>query len=301
MRALITGVTGQDGYYLSKLLNNKGYEVWGLSRQSFSLSGTHKVDLRDTDALRNCIREVQPDEVYHLGGMSSPIEGQGKPRECIETGASICTILSLCKDAKILNASSCSVFGVPYYTPQDEAHPIQPINSYGSMKAYTHFMTANEREHNNTFACNAILYHHESPHRSRNFFTQRLITSAIRISQGHLVPYIKYSRWGILFSSPHASSRCPMISDVSFLSIAISHNIADVYDIMRGDPIALILNTAFSILFSFSITSQLLVASSLIIYISHLCSPYQVLAIKNCNQFDYRIASVVLRTATMYG
>ena len=185
MRALITGVTGQDGYYLSKLLNNKGYEVWGLSRQSFSLSGTHKVDLRDTDALRNCIREVQPDEVYHLGGMSSPIEGQGKPRECIETGASICTILSLCKDAKILNASSCSVFGVPYYTPQDEAHPIQPINSYGSMKAYTHFMTANEREYNNTFACNAILYHHESPHRSRNFFTQRLITSAIRISQGH--------------------------------------------------------------------------------------------------------------------
>ncbi len=208
-RALITGVTGQDGAYLSELLLQKGYEVHGIKRRS-SIFNTGRVDhlyqdpheqgrrfilhygdMTDSTNLVRIIEQVQPDEIYNLAAQShvavsfelpeytANVDGLGTLRilEAVR-------MLGLAQKTRIYQASTSEMFGRVKETPQNETTPFHPRSPYGVAKVYGYWITVNYREAYGLYACNGILFNHESPLRGETFVTRKITRSAARISLG---------------------------------------------------------------------------------------------------------------------
>jgi len=209
-KALITGITGQDGSYLSEHLLEQGYEVYGLIRGQANPKRTTiertlpdvrivDGDLLDQASLMNVIQKVQPDEVYNLAAISfvklswnqpeltGEITGLGALRvlEAIRltSGASGSRSKSA-RGIKFYQASSSEMFGKVRETPQNEMTPFHPRSPYGVAKAYAHYITVNYRESYNIFACSGILFNHESPRRGPEFVTRKCTIAAARIKLG---------------------------------------------------------------------------------------------------------------------
>jgi GDPmannose 4,6-dehydratase len=209
-RALITGITGQDGFYLSEHLLKKGYEVYGMIRGQANpkLSQIERTlpdvrivegDLLDQASLMNAVQKVQPTEVYNLAAISfvmlswnqpeltGEITGLGALRmlEAIRltTGASASRSKSG-RGIKFYQASSSEMFGKVRETPQNENTPFHPRSPYGVAKAYAHYITVNYRESYGLYACSGILFNHESPKRGPEFVTRKITLGAARIKLG---------------------------------------------------------------------------------------------------------------------
>ena len=208
-RALITGITGQDGAYLAELLLSKGYEVHGIKRRS-SLINTQRIDhlyedlheddvkfilhygdLSDSTNIIRIIQEVQPDEIYNLGAMShvkvsfdepeytAQVDGIGTLRilEAIR-------LLGLTQKTKIYQASTSELYGLVQEVPQSETTPFYPRSPYAVAKLYAYWITVNYREAYNMFATNGILFNHESPLRGETFVTRKITRAACQIALG---------------------------------------------------------------------------------------------------------------------
>lgn len=199
-RALITGITGQDGSYLAELLLDKGYEVHGLVRgsrdQSFErLRGIqgrlrlHAADLLDEHSLFEVVRTSAPDEVYNLAAMSSVSQSWRLAVATAEyTAVGVTRLLEAIREirpeARFYQASSSEMFGQARETPQSERTPFYPRSPYGVAKVYGHFITINYRESYRLYACSGILFNHESPRRGADFVTRRISTGVASIKLG---------------------------------------------------------------------------------------------------------------------
>lgn len=199
-KALITGLTGQDGSYLAELLLAKGYQVFGLVRRSSSsnferishLSGNIEIlsgDLLDQCSLMDAIAACQPDEIYNLASQSYvPISWTQPALTAEYTAIGVSRLLESirrCKsDARFYQASSSEVFGQPDESPQTERTAFRPRNPYGVAKAYAHWMTVNYRQKYNLYACCGITYTHESPRRGTEFVFRKITHGAAMIKLG---------------------------------------------------------------------------------------------------------------------
>src|SRR6266513_1468782 len=189
-RALITGITGQDGSYLAELLLSKGYEVFGIVRRS-SVKKFERIetivdkvellegDLTDQSSLDSAMHAVQPDEVYNLAAQSFvPVSWNQPVLTGDVTGLGVIRILEAirrhCPTAKFLQASSSEMYGKVRETPQTEKTPFYPRSPYGAAKVYAYWITVNYREAYGMFACNGILFNHESPVRGETFVTRKI-------------------------------------------------------------------------------------------------------------------------------
>ncbi len=208
-RALITGVTGQDGSYLSELLLSKGYEVHGIKRRS-SLLNTDRIDhlyqdlheknvrfklhygdLTDSTNIIRIVQEVQPDEIYNLGAMSHVQVSFDSPEYTANVDAlgtlrilEAVRILGLAKKTKIYQASTSELYGLVQEIPQKETTPFYPRSPYACAKIYGYWITVNYREAYGMYACNGILFNHESPVRGETFVTRKITRAAAQISLG---------------------------------------------------------------------------------------------------------------------
>ena len=202
-RALIFGISGQDGAYLAQLLLSKGYEVHGTSRdadlQSFARLDAlgvrervtaHSVSLRDFRELLQIVTAVRPDEIYNLAGQSSVGLSFSQPIETMESIAQAELLLLeviryLKLPTRLYNAGSSECFGEqPRGTGADEATPFNPRSPYAAAKAAAHWTTVNYREAYGLFACSGILYNHESPLRSERYVTKKIVAAAAAIARG---------------------------------------------------------------------------------------------------------------------
>ncbi len=207
LSALITGITGQDGSYLTELLLGKGYIVHGLVRRSSSTVRQrldhltidesiynkrlflHYADLDDVTTFRRVLSKVQPNEVYHLAGQSHVGASFEIPESTCEfTAMGTLRLLEILRDMnprpKLLHASSSEIFGQPVTSPQDESTPMNPVTPYGVAKAFATQMVCVYRKAHGFFACNAICYNHESPRRGESFVTRKITRGAARIKLG---------------------------------------------------------------------------------------------------------------------
>ena len=206
-RALITGITGQDGSYLTELLLEQGYEVYGIIRRSSSFN-TDRIDhlyqdphesqtrmrlvfgdLNDSSSLNTILRQVQPDEIYNLGAQSHVRVSFDVPEYTAEvTGVGVVRILEAVREAGIrprfYQASSSEVYGKAVEVPQTEKTPFYPRSPYGCAKVYGYYITVNYRESYDLFACNGILFNHESPRRGETFVSRKITRAATRIKLG---------------------------------------------------------------------------------------------------------------------
>jgi GDPmannose 4,6-dehydratase len=208
-KALITGVTGQDGSYLAEFLLEKGYEVHGIKRRASSFNTQrvdhiyqdphvdnknfilHYGDLTDSSNLTRILQEVKPDEVYNLGAQShvavsfeapeytADVDGMGTLRllEAIR-------LLGLDKKTRFYQASTSELYGLVQETPQKETTPFYPRSPYAVAKLYAYWITVNYREAYGMYACNGILFNHESPRRGETFVTRKITRGLANISQG---------------------------------------------------------------------------------------------------------------------
>jgi GDPmannose 4,6-dehydratase len=199
-RALITGITGQDGSYLAELLLEKGYEVHGLVHGSADRPferlepiadrlTLYPGDLLDESSLVEVLRQSMPDEIYNLAAMSSVAESWRLAVATAEyTAVGVTRLLEgireVCPEARFYQASSSEMFGRARETPQSESTPFYPRSPYGVAKAYGHFITVNYRESFGMHACSGILFNHESPRRGESFVTRRVSQGAARIKLG---------------------------------------------------------------------------------------------------------------------
>ena len=208
-KAIITGITGQDGAYLSELLLKKGYEVHGIKRRS-SLFNTGRIDhfyqdphipdrhlhlhygdLTDSTNLIRIIQEVQPDEIYNLAAMSH-VHVSFETPEYTANADGIGTLrileavrlLGLTKKTKVYQASTSELYGLVQAVPQSETTPFYPRSPYAVAKMYAYWITVNYREAYNIYACNGILFNHESPKRGETFLTRKVTRAAARIALG---------------------------------------------------------------------------------------------------------------------
>jgi GDPmannose 4,6-dehydratase len=206
-KALITGVTGQDGSYLSELLLEKGYEVHGIIRRSSSFNTNrlihifqdphdkdirfflHYGDLNDSSSVSRLIEKIRPDEIYNLGAQSHvrvsfEIPEYTSDINALGTLRLLDTIREEGVDAKFYQASSSEMFGKVAEIPQSETTPFAPQSPYGSAKLYAYWITRNYREAYGIFACNGILFNHESPRRGETFVTRKITRGVARILAG---------------------------------------------------------------------------------------------------------------------
>ena len=197
-RALITGIAGQDGSYLAEWLLAKNYEVHGIVRESSCLKRLqtghpqlvlHRADLNDPASVRRILNETAPEELYHLGAQSHvglSFEQAEATCESIAIGTLrlLEMVRALPQPPRFFNASSSEVFGRPEASPQDELTPFRPATPYGCAKAFATQMVGIQRQTFGLFACNGILYNHESPRRGDNFVTQKICRAAAAIKQG---------------------------------------------------------------------------------------------------------------------
>jgi GDPmannose 4,6-dehydratase len=199
-RALITGITGQDGSYLAELLLEKGYEVHGMVRRSSTERferiehlrqrlTLHQGDLLDQRSLVDALRASQPDEIYNLAAMSFVAVSWVQPTLTAEfSGVGVTRILEamreVCPEARFYQASSSEMFGKVREVPQTELTPFYPRSPYGVAKAYGHFITVNYRESYGLHATSGILFNHESPRRGLEFVTRKITWHAAAIKLG---------------------------------------------------------------------------------------------------------------------
>ena len=199
-KALITGITGQDGSYLADLLLAKGYEVTGMVRRASTETfdriahirdrvRLEQGDLLDQFSLVKILEETQPDEIYNLAAMSFVPTSWNQPVLTGEfTALGVTKLLEamrkVCPKAHFYQASSSEMFGKVVETPQSERTPFYPRSPYGVAKAYGHFITVNYRESYNLFACSGILFNHESPRRGKEFVTRKITDAVARIKLG---------------------------------------------------------------------------------------------------------------------
>ena len=186
-RALITGITGQDGSYLAELLLARGYEVHGLVRGG-SVQGVHvhHGDLRDQESLAAALRAARPDEVYNLAAASSVAASWEDPALTGDvTGLGVARLLealrATCPEARLFHASSNEIFGSARGGRADETTPLAPRTPYGAAKAYAHHLVLGHREAYGLFCCNGILFNHESPRRGEQFVIRRITRGAAAI------------------------------------------------------------------------------------------------------------------------
>ena len=201
-KALITGITGQDGAYLAQHLLKEGYEVYGAARRNSNYN-TERLEILGVDKdvkikefelleetnIRNVIESVKPDEVYNLGAQSFVGASFDTPLYTAEvTGLGTLRVLeairSISPETKFYQASSSEMFGKVMETPQNEETPFYPRSPYGVAKVYSHFITMNYRESYNIFCCCGILFNHESPLRGNEFVTKKISKAIARIKKG---------------------------------------------------------------------------------------------------------------------
>ncbi len=206
-KALITGITGQDGSYLSELLLGKGYQVHGIVRRSSSFNTgrvnhlytdphdpqarffLHYGDLTDGTGLRELLARVEPDEVYNLGAQSHVRVSFDQPVYTVQVDAvGTVQLLEAIRDTglqiRFYQASSSEMFGKVAEVPQKETTPFHPRSPYGCAKVYSFWQTVNYRESYGMFCCNGILFNHESPRRGETFVTRKITRAAARIKEG---------------------------------------------------------------------------------------------------------------------
>lgn len=200
--ALITGITGQDGSYLAELLLDKNYEVHGIIRRA-SVPNTQRIDhiadkitlhygdMTDSAGLNNLVRQIQPDEIYNLAAQSHVKISWDCPEFTAETDAvGVLRLLEsirvndLNKKTRFYQASTSELYGLIQSPIQSEKTPFYPRSPYGVAKLYGYWITVNYRESYNIFACNGILFNHESPRRGENFVTRKITLGAARIKEG---------------------------------------------------------------------------------------------------------------------
>jgi len=206
-KALITGITGQDGSYLAELLLEKGYEVWGVIRRSSSFN-TGRIDhlyqdphepnvrlrliygdLGDASSINQVLKKVRPDEIYNLGAQSHVKVSFDVPEYTGDvTGLGAIRVLEAMRElgleARFYQASSSELYGKVVETPQTEETPFYPRSPYAAAKAYAFYVTKNYRESYGMFAVNGILFNHESPRRGETFVTRKITRAAARIKLG---------------------------------------------------------------------------------------------------------------------
>jgi len=208
-KALITGITGQDGSYLAEFLLEKGYEVHGIKRRASSFNTQrvdhiyqdphikntrfhlHYGDLTDSSNLTRIISEVQPDELYNLGAQSHVAVSFESPEYTADVDANgtlrlleAIRFLGLEKKTKFYQASTSELYGEVQETPQKETTPFHPRSPYAVAKMYAYWITVNYRESYGIYACNGILFNHESPRRGETFVTRKITRAVANISQG---------------------------------------------------------------------------------------------------------------------
>ena len=207
--ALITGITGQDGSYLAEFLLNKGYEVHGIKRRASSFNTQridhiyqdphvpdpklhlHYGDLTDTSNITRIINDVQPDEIYNLGAQSHVAVSFESPEYAADVDAigtlrilEAVRFTGLEQKTKIYQASTSELYGLVQETPQSEKTPFYPRSPYAVAKMYAYWITVNYREAYDMFACNGILFNHESPRRGETFVTRKITRGLANIAQG---------------------------------------------------------------------------------------------------------------------
>ncbi|MGH1472171.1 MAG: GDP-mannose 4,6-dehydratase [Cellvibrionaceae bacterium] len=208
-KALITGITGQDGSYLAEFLLEKGYEVHGIKRRASSFNTQrvdhiyqdphvknqkfvlHYGDLTDSSALTRIIKEIQPDEIYNLGAQSHVAVSFESPEYTADVDAmgalrilESIRLLGLEKKTRFYQASTSELYGLVQETPQKETTPFYPRSPYAVAKLYSYWITVNYREAYGMYACNGILFNHESPRRGETFVTRKITRGLANIAQG---------------------------------------------------------------------------------------------------------------------
>ena len=208
-RAFITGITGQDGSYLAELLLEKKYEVHGLVRRASTFNTgrldhiyqdihepnpsliLHYGDLSDGTCLANLISEIEPDEIYNLGAQSHVRVSFDQPIYSVDVDAlgtlrilEAARKLQKHKEVRVYQASSSEMFGKVHEVPQRETTPFHPRSPYACAKVYSFYQTVNYREAYDLYACNGILFNHESPRRGETFVTRKITRAATRIAEG---------------------------------------------------------------------------------------------------------------------
>jgi GDPmannose 4,6-dehydratase len=270
-RALITGITGQDGSYLAEFLLEKGYEVVGMVRRSSSENferiehlvdrvRLEQADLLDQLSIVNLLRETQPTEIYNLAAQSFIPTSFSQPLLTGEfTGLGVTRMLEAVRlvdpEIRFYQASSSEMFGKVRETPQNEDTPFHPRSPYGVAKLYGHWITVNYRESYDMFACSGILFNHESPRRGREFVTRKIAEGAARVAAGlqdalHLGNLDSKRDWGYAPEYVHAmwlmlqaaEPRDYVIgtgqhhSPREFCDIAFAHLGLDYRDRVKVDP-----------------------------------------------------------------
>ena len=205
-KAVVTGITGQDGSYLAELLLNRGYEVYGIVRRASTFTtgriehlyeDPHKEprlkliygDLTDGGSLSAIMNDVRPDEVYNLGAQSHVRVSYDQPIYSVNVGAlgtlrMLEAVRSMETPARYYQASSSEMYGQVVETPQKETTPFHPRSPYACAKVYSYWQTVNYREAYDMYACNGILFNHESPRRGETFVTRKITRAATRIKEG---------------------------------------------------------------------------------------------------------------------
>ena len=194
-RSLITGITGQDGFYLARLLLGEGAEVWGLTRTGRPLEDLPGVriappaDLRDGDGLRRAVAAVQPDEIYHLAAETSVAGSWDDPGMSVDvTAAGAARLLDAVRlevpHSRVFLASSNEIFGRPDTAPQTETTPIRPVSPYGAAKACAYHLGQMFRDRHALHVAIGILYNHESPRRPETFVSRKITAAAAAITNG---------------------------------------------------------------------------------------------------------------------
>jgi GDPmannose 4,6-dehydratase len=252
-RALITGITGQDGSYLAELLLEKGYEVHGLVHGSLDRRferlepvlgdlTLHAGDLLDQHSLVAALRSASPDEIYNLAAMSSVAQSWQLAVATAEyTAVGVTRLLEgireVCPEARFYQASSSEMFGRARETPQSERTPFYPRSPYGVAKVYGHFITVNYRESFGLYACSGILFNHESPRRGRSFVTRKISEGVASIKLGRsdelVLGNLEVRRdWG--YAKEYVEAMWQMLQrdepDDYVIGTGVSHSVRDLVE-----------------------------------------------------------------------
>lgn len=266
-KALITGITGQDGGYLAELLLQHSYEIHGLVRSQDEVTlarlsdhvTVHSGDLLNPASILDAISTVQPDEIYHLAGYSKTAASREIPEETvIVNGVGTLRILEAVRQrarhSRVFVAATSEMFGVPKRLPQDEDSDVRPLNPYGASKAFGFHLVAVYRRTYNLFACSGILFNHESPRRSSNFVSQKIARAAaaaylgrqryvslgnldVKRDWGYAADYVEAMRLMLQVDAPCdfviATGRSHSVRE--FCQIAFSHVNLDYRHFVRVD------------------------------------------------------------------
>ncbi|MGI9254540.1 MAG: GDP-mannose 4,6-dehydratase [Thermomicrobiales bacterium] len=238
-RALITGISGQDGYYLATALHERGIEVWGMTRTGelpadlpFALPAL-PADLSHGPAVTAAVAGCQPDLVFHLAAQTSVSESWRDPARTADlTGMGTARVLESVREhvpaARVFVASSSEVFGVPHELPTDEHAPIQPISPYGAAKAWGLHLGQAYRSGAGMFVCTGILFNHESPRRGPRFVSGKIISGAVSIARGE--------QRQLVLGNVEARRDWAFAGDVARAMIAmLEHGSPDDYVIATGE------------------------------------------------------------------